>query len=377
MKGLRNSKRGPKIVPTPEVTGWELPDIEKWRLYFPIEKVASRRANIRNPDTAQMLAEAFVPSGSRDKIIIDVLPGPGQLTRALLKLPKCRIKKIIVLEPANTFMPYLKSLETLDPRVTVYQYHGKEWDTYRKLKELGAFDDIVTTDWNDGSSIVHPQLQFLMHMHSSIEGEQLLSQLLRCVPERQWFFQYGRVPLNIILPAPVWERVLAKESTPIRCKLGVIAQATMEIQNAVDPRKLQPFEHHFHPKPMLNFADAALKKGAIPHVALTMTPWKDSPIEQGDMDIWDYVIRRLFVQKATPVKKCLESNSLGPGAANMIPKLTDSSLPEDSILDLTKIPRNLAVHDWKLIVDAFKKWPFRPSELGINTFTERPNNLNR
>lgn len=35
-------------------------------------------------------------------------------------------------------------------------------------------------------------------------GEQFLSQLLRCIPETDWLFKFGRVPMNIILSEYVW-----------------------------------------------------------------------------------------------------------------------------------------------------------------------------
>ena len=110
-----------------KVVGWDLPPLNLWRKHFPLEKSSLHRSVIRNPDTAAMLADAFVPEGSKDKIIIDACPGavllyslsvvsviepqmagPGQLTRALLKLPKERIQKIIVLESSKSYLKYLK-----------------------------------------------------------------------------------------------------------------------------------------------------------------------------------------------------------------------------------------------------------------------------
>jgi len=61
----------------PEISaGWELPPLDMWRKYFPVEKqINFLRPAVRNPETAAMLAEAFVPEGSRDNIIIDACPG--------------------------------------------------------------------------------------------------------------------------------------------------------------------------------------------------------------------------------------------------------------------------------------------------------------
>lgn len=40
--------------------------------------------------------------------------------------------------------------------MTVYPWHGKDWDVYTKLRENGALDDIATVDWNEG---LHPPVR--------------------------------------------------------------------------------------------------------------------------------------------------------------------------------------------------------------------------
>lgn len=52
-----------------------LPPIDKWRQYFAILEGQRLRFFLRNPDTAQMLAEAFVPEGSKDLIVIEAAAG--------------------------------------------------------------------------------------------------------------------------------------------------------------------------------------------------------------------------------------------------------------------------------------------------------------
>jgi hypothetical protein len=51
---------------------------------------------------------------------------------------------------------------------------------------------------------------------------------------------------------------------------------------------------------------------------------------------------------------------LGPGAKSLLPKLTDKNLPAEGRVDTKKSPRNLELHEWALVVRAFKEWPFRP-----------------
>ena len=57
------------------VSKLNLPPIDKWRQYFAIIEGQRLRAFIRHPETARMLAEEFVPEGSKDLIIIEASPG--------------------------------------------------------------------------------------------------------------------------------------------------------------------------------------------------------------------------------------------------------------------------------------------------------------
>jgi transcription factor 1 len=57
--------------------GVELPPVESWHDIFPVwrERTKHSRAIIRELHTADMLAEAFVPEGSKDMTVIEVSPG--------------------------------------------------------------------------------------------------------------------------------------------------------------------------------------------------------------------------------------------------------------------------------------------------------------
>lgn len=44
-----------------------------------------------------------------------------------------------------------------------------------------------------------------MSIPTDIHGEQLVAQLMRAVPDRQWLFQYGRVPMNLIMTTRMWD----------------------------------------------------------------------------------------------------------------------------------------------------------------------------
>jgi len=210
-----------------------------------------------------------------------------------------------------------------------------------------------------------------MHLSGDVFGEQLMAQLLRSIPDRQWLFKFGRVPLHVVAPIRMWERMKALRGEAPRCKVSVMTQAAAEITETLPFTQLQPYGDHFHP---VRITELEQSKGSLllpggfgsPHAALTATPKVDQIIQPGDLDYWDYCLRKLFVQKATPINKIF--GALGPGAPNLIPKLTDPSLPPNEILDMTKSPRHLDLHEWELVVRAFKAWPFRPEGLSIGNF---------
>ncbi|CAK5281521.1 unnamed protein product [Mycena citricolor] len=231
-----------------------LPPLPLWRQYFPATSRAFQfRVCLANPKTAAHLAEAFVPAHSRDKIIIEAFPGPGTLTRALLALPRARIKRIIVLENADMYLKYLQPLEEVDDRIKVYPLSGELWSSYSAIEEMGVLQDVPIVPWDQG---VHPQLQFVSHLTSNVAGEQLISQLLRNIPEKHWLFRYGRVPMSLLMNEYIWNRMLGTKAS-IRCKLSMIAAATSLSSMAVKADILKPYGDHFHPT---NRASSVLKK---------------------------------------------------------------------------------------------------------------------
>lgn len=97
------------------------------------------------------------------------------------------------------------------------------WTTYSKMEEDGILDGVETHDWSVGALLVsklersgwdsprciciilvHPNLQFIAQIPNNVHGEQLIAQLIRAIPDRKWFFRYGRVPLDLLTTASMW-----------------------------------------------------------------------------------------------------------------------------------------------------------------------------
>ncbi|KAJ3508482.1 hypothetical protein NLJ89_g5726 [Agrocybe chaxingu] len=163
---------------------------------------------------------------------------------------------------------------------------------------------------------------------------------------------------------------MAPEDSVTRGKVAVMAQAAADMSYWGPPECLQPYEDHFHPLSTRKGNKASkhvdLRRKLPEYASLSCIPKEHPMIQLNDLDFWDYCLRKLFVQKATPLSKCI--NSLGPGASNLLPKLDDPSLPSESIINLDSRPREFTIAQWAHLVSVFRDWPFRPEDLSIDTF---------
>ncbi|KAI5120640.1 hypothetical protein M0805_007977 [Coniferiporia weirii] len=342
----------------------DLPPQDAWKSEFPQQNL-STRVFLRNQEVSDRIANAFLkneeenPSGE-GKVVIEAFPGPGTLTRSLLKLPPSKIKKLIVLEEVPEYLKYLQSLEEHDPRLVVVPLSGFDWSTYREIEARGLLEDVVMKKWTDE----RPNLHFVSHIPNSILGDQLTAQFWRLIPERSWLFKYGRVPMSLIVNDMIYRRAVAMPKTKMYCKMSVVAEAVSRIEEAIPAEDLFPSADYFHPTappPGEKKTGAHITSG--PFAAINIYPTPNPIIERGLLDKWDYILRRLFVLKSTPLRRAI--GSLAPGATNLLPVLTDSKLPEEQRVDVKKQVRELTLKEWLSIVKAFDEWPFAPEDLAI------------
>jgi mitochondrial transcription factor 1 len=93
-----------------------------------------------------------------------------------------------------------------------------------------------------------------------------------------------------------------------RCKVSVVAQAVAECKEAVPYDALQPYDDHFYPLRGINQTHSTVKKTRTvgnPYTTLHAVPHHEQVIQKGKMDQWDYVLRRMFVKKASSLKDCI------------------------------------------------------------------------
>ncbi|KAI0283623.1 S-adenosyl-L-methionine-dependent methyltransferase [Russula aff. rugulosa BPL654] len=341
-----------------------LPPIDNWLSHFAYASSQVRdRISIRAPASAISVAHSFInskkTSTNNPKVIVEAFPGPGALSRAFLTLPPSQLRRLIILEDHEPYLEYLRPLAQADPRVRVVSRNGFSWDTYSYLAENGDLD-VDIASWEK----LHPELHFVSHIPQTIHGEQLVAQLFRCIPEKSWLFKYGRIPMSFILADWVWRRISASIKTRERCKLSVIAEASSHFSPSLLSEKLSPFSDHFHPAimvdpriGMLSMRPETRRRGS-PFLAINVLPHDEQVIDKGMLNQWDYILRRLFVLKSTPLRKAI--NSLAPGAEVLLNTLTDKNLPPEQRVDVRLMVKQLTISDWALIVRAFDAWPFAP-----------------
>ncbi|KAG2132443.1 S-adenosyl-L-methionine-dependent methyltransferase [Suillus bovinus] len=367
------NKRKPRKVNIPlPVNRVDLPPRSQWRNYFPSSGMAFKsRISIANPETAALVADSFVPSGSRDKVIVEAYPGPGVLTRALMQLPKERIRKIIVLEDVEKYLDFLHPLQEADPRVQILPMNGFSWDTYHQLDVQGFLDGVENVPWNQPN----PYLHFISHLPMDVLGEQLLAQLLRCAPEQSWLFKHGRISMSYLMHDWVWDRISASTEDPARCKLSVIAQAVSEFKYTIDPQLLVPYNNHFYPDATnpAHSSKTENRRRGTPFIAGTFRPLEHQIIQPGMLDKWDYCLRKLFVLKSTSLKDAV--GHLAPGSDVLKSYLAGDDVPPEQRTDMKKIIKKMSGEDWAALVGAFDRWPFAPEELLITDSFSRDDRI--
>jgi len=175
--------------------------------------------------------------------------------------------------------------------------------------------------------------------------------------------------MSFVLADWVWRRISSQPNGAERCKLSVISEASSRFFPSLPPEKLSPVFDHFHPASTgvnnTNMRPEVRRRG-MPFLAMSVVPHDEQVIGRGMLNQWDYILRRLFVMKSTPLRKTI--SSLAPGAEVLLKTLTDKTLPPEQRVDVRLTAKQLTISDWALIVRAFDAWPFAPNQLDIDSF---------
>ncbi|CAO3685645.1 unnamed protein product [Umbelopsis vinacea] len=289
----------PKLVPN-------IPTLKQWPRLFKATATskAAVRLNLINIPTA----------------------GVGVWTSALIN---GGIKKVIALEPHNRFFPYMTDLsERSGGAVEAMDMDGYDWSTYLKLKEDSILGLKAKSDWSE----VHDEILFTGTIPKSIKGEQLLAQLFGCIINKMALHSLGRIQMAMWIPTSIYTKIAAPPGDMARCKLSIVRDACADISvlNTPDPDNFYPSNDY----QLLNIVPLAEKR------------------IQTDWDVFEYVLRHIFVTKKQKLSKAIKT--LGPGAEIITPRLS---------FDPENIVGELSVEQIDEVARKFDEWPLRPKVL--------------
>ena len=89
-----------------------------------------------------------------------------------------------------------------------------------------------------------------------------------------------------------------------RCKHSVISQIVAKSSLALSAEVTAPFTSHFHPvkeQHLIIERRSASRRIGLPYLAVNIVPHAEQLILKDELEAWDFVIRKLFVQKRTPI----------------------------------------------------------------------------
>lgn len=147
--------------------------------------------------------------------VIEVGPGPGCLTRAIIKrLPQ----KLIVVEKDVRFKPTLDMLA--ETYATVNGQMDIIYDDIMKTNMENLFPDDLKKSWNDDC----PNIYIIGNLPFNVSTP-LIIKWLNAIAKHSGPWSMGRVRMCLTFQKEVAERLVANAGEKQRCRLSIMAQA--------------------------------------------------------------------------------------------------------------------------------------------------------
>ena len=200
---------------------------------------------IMDPRLLDRFARLGRPQG---KLIVEVGPGPGGITRSILGQGA---RRVVAIEKDARFLPALQVLnEASGGRLEVV--HGDVM-TFNMEK---LFPDTSVVDW-DGP---HPDIEIMGNLPFNVSTP-LTIRWLRAMSERSSLWKYGRVPLTLTYQLEVAQRMAAPPGNPIRSRLSVVCQNWARVN-----LKFTIPGSAFMPKPDVDVAVVTMHPLTVPYI---------------------------------------------------------------------------------------------------------------
>jgi dimethyladenosine transferase 1 len=262
------------------------------------------------------------------KTVVEVGPGPGSLTRSILK---ARARRLIVVEKDRRFLPALELLKsaagTIDPIIGNDQKTQETSSSERQERMHIVLEDVLQLDEESVLRRFHqPNVRWdsglvpitvIGNLPFSISTE-LLLKWIRQIPTRRGLFRFGRVPFILTFQEEVAQRICASPSSVAYGRLSVMTQTFCAVRRLFDI----PGEC-FVPAPQVN--------ASVVYVEPLQQPLALVP----SVHILEYICRQVFGQRRKTLANSIKT--LGPQGAKLLAL---------SGLDPQLRPEDLTVVQW-------------------------------
>lgn len=264
--------------------------------------------------------------------VLEVGPGPGGLTRSILKQ---KPKKLIVIEKDTRFEPTLEMLAEAFAAV-----NGEMqiiFDDIMKVNMTNLFPTSEIKAWTDKS----PHIKLIGNLPFNVSTP-LIIKWLHAISEKRGPWAFGRTRMTLTFQKEVAERLVAEPLNVQRCRLSVMAQAwTRPVLHFIIPGSA------FVPKPDVDV-------GVVTFVPLS------TPRTKHEFPIFEKVTRHIFHYR--------QKYSIR-GAETLFPLEHRTEMAQTmyklSDLDPQVRPVQLTVEDVDKLVGAYKYLLEKHPDIGV------------
>ncbi len=272
----------------------------------------------------------MVPIGPLDgKYVVEVGPGPGGITRALIANGA---REVHVIEKDPRFMPCLRLLQRASGDVL----HINEGDclNYNMSK---LFPEELSRPWLDQDV---PDIRLVGNLPFNIASA-LIVRLMRSISLRENVFKFGRVPMLLTFQHEVADRMIAQPTCTNRSRLSVLCQNWAQVRY-----KYTLSGGAFQPRPAVNVGVVELIPLKVPYINMPF-----SFVER--------VVTALYRDKQKYLKNTVKY--LFPEDADQMRNVY--ALLEMVDLDYKMKPIDLTMHDIEKICIAYKEFCDRDPDI--------------
>ncbi|ESP00604.1 hypothetical protein LOTGIDRAFT_112074 [Lottia gigantea] len=152
-----------------------------------------------------------------NNVVIEVGPGPGGITRAILEKD---IDRLIVIEKDKRFLPSLETISRLSGK-NMRVVHGDILNY--------SLDTLIPEEfskpWDDSPSDIH----IIGNLPFNVSTP-LIIKFLKAISERTGPWKFGRTPLTLTFQKEVAERMVSQIGVSERCRLSVMCQHLCKVK---------------------------------------------------------------------------------------------------------------------------------------------------